>query len=108
MVLSKLMLSVKTMVKRTRFGRFLRDKYQRRGLCSRENALKEIRRYLGESLDEKCLHEMVDDMLAEAREHSVDFYEHLMFHFYDMSFEECREYIPTLERVGWCERMNSI
>lgn len=108
MVLSKMLLAVKTTVKRTALGRTFRNKYQRRGLKSREQAIKEIKRYLGESIETERLNTLADDMLIEAKEHSVDFYEYLMFKFYEMSSDERREYIPTLERIGWCERMNNI
>jgi len=41
----------------------LRDKYQRRGLDSREDAELTVKKYMGNDVDKEKLSSLVDDML---------------------------------------------
>ena len=107
MALGKIKLYLKNVVKRTKLGRVLRDKYQRSGLSSRKEALKVIREYEPDITTDKA-NMIVDDMLVEAKEHDFAFYEYMMYKFYDMPKSERREYVSALERITFCERMNNL
>lgn len=108
MLSGKTALRIKNAIKQTTWGRFLRDKYQRRGLNSRANAEATAKKYLGDNISDKKLKELVDDMLVEAKEHDFAFYEYMMYRFYDMTIPERREYVSALERTTFCERMNNL
>ena len=106
--MGKMMLSTKNIVKQTALGRFVRDKYQRRGLNSRSEAEATVKKYLGDNIELDRLRDIVDDMLLEAKNHDFAFYEYMLYHFYDMSESERREYVSALERITFCERMNNL
>ena len=104
----KTALYIKNLIKQTSWGRFLRDKYQRRRLSSRTDAEAVVKKYLGNDISDKRLKYLVDDMLIESKEHDFEFYEYMMYHFYDMSVSDRREYVSALERTTFCERMNNL
>ncbi len=63
-----------------------------------EDFYKDLR---GEELDS-----IVSDMMTEAKEHNVKFEEYTMYHFDKRSYAERRAFIPSNERVIYCERFN--
>lgn len=76
-------------------------------MSSRADAEATVKKYLGDTISDERLNEIVDDMLVEAKEHDFAFYEYMMYHFYNMPKNERREYVSTLERISYCERMNN-
>lgn len=105
---SRTKLKIKNAVKSTKIGRSLRSIYQTRSF-TRSNAEATFKKYkdivkIADSEKER----IVDDMMTEARKYSFSFNEYFMYHFYDMPQEERREYVSDLERITYCERMNSM
>lgn len=108
MISGRAILKLKNIMKSTSIGRILRDQYQRRSFHSREYAEDTIKKYLGSDISKQYLNQLIDDMLLEAKKHDVAFYEYMMYRFYDMPVSERREYVSSLERIAFCERMNNL
>lgn len=108
MITGNIKLHIKNTVKKTAIGRLLRDKYQRSKSYSVEDAKEVAVKYLGDKIVNYDLNKMASDMLMEQKKHDMSFGEYFMFHFYERSEEERREYVSDLERINFCERMNSM
>lgn len=108
MIAGNIKLHIKNAVKKTPLGRFLRDKYQRSKSYSIEDAKKVAVKYLKDRIVDYDLDKMATDMLEEQKKHDISFGEYFMFHFYERSEKERREYVSDLERISFCERMNSM
>lgn len=105
---SRTKLKIKNAIKGTKIGKKLRDMYQKRGF-TKKNAKDTFDKFVGfTSLKETDKNRIVADMLKEARKYSFGFDEYFMFHFYEKTSEERREYVSCRERISYCERMNSI
>lgn len=101
-------LQFKNMIKKTTIGRFIRDKYQRRKTYTVEDARRVAVEYLGRKIDNYNVDKLALDMLNEQKKYDVSFGEYFMFHFYERSGKERREYVSDLERIVFCERMNAM
>ena len=105
---SRTKLKIKNAIKGTKIGKKLRDMYQKRGF-TRKNAEDAFDTFKGvTNLKKTDKDRIVADMLNEARKYSFGFDEYFMFHFYEKSNEERREYVSCRERISYCERMNNI
>lgn len=108
MISGRKILKLKNMVKQTQGGRVLRDLYLRRGFYSREYAEETVKKYLGSNISKQYMNELIDDMIIEAKKYNIAFYEYMMYQFYAMPVSERREYVSSLERIAFCERMNNL
>lgn len=104
-------LHIKNAIKKTAFGRMLRDKYHKYQMSKSYNidaAKKTAIKYLGDKVSSYDLDKIAVDMMDEQKKYNMSFGEYFMFHFYDRTAEERREYVSNMERVSFCERMNSM
>lgn len=108
MISGRTKLVLKNYVKQTPVGRYLRNKYQRIGNDSKENAEKTLIKYLDSNIGNRRKNELINDMITESTKYDIAFYEYMMYHFYEKGFEERREYVSALERTSFCERMNNM
>lgn len=105
---SRTKLKIKNAIKGTKIGKKLRDMYQKRGF-TKKNAEDTFDKFVGfTSLKYTDKDRIVADMLKEARKYSFGFEEYFMFRFYEKNNDERREYVSCIERISYCERMNSI
>lgn len=99
-------LRIKNWVKSTSWGRILRDAWQRKDFYSKKNALSVIKHFQSAGIEIEVTDNLINDMMHEAKDHNVGFNEYLMYGFAALSEKARREFIPTRERITYCERIN--
>lgn len=97
----------KCWVKSTYCGKKLRNAWQNHYLHSRSSAEKTFDKYRGTDVSPEVKKATVDDMMRFAKEHRFAFDEYLMYDFEKLSDEERIKFVPTLERIEICEKLNN-
>lgn len=104
--MNRLHMKIKAMVLHTALGKKLRY-WKQMGAYKVADAEKVAREAYGDKgLTEQQLQDIVADMMKEAKQFNVGFDEYVMYHFENRSSESRREFIPTRERVLYCEKLN--
>ncbi len=104
--MGRIYMKAKSIVLSTSIGKMLR--HQKQLLAYKpEAAARVVEENFGSTLSAEEKKAMVKDMMTEAKKYNVTFDEYVMYHFKDRDFASRREFIPTLERALYCERLNN-
>jgi len=102
--MTRLYMKAKSVVLNTALGKKLRVMKQMNAY-KEANAVKAAREAFPE-LSAAEIAKIAKDMMHEAKQYNVGFGEYIMYHVEKRDNEERRQFIPTHERVLYCERLN--
>lgn len=96
---------VKSILKGTKLGTFLRRYRWNKGVMSPAAAQKSINRYLGELPVEEN-EKVLSDILNMAKKYRFSAEEYFYYHFADKSEQERSSFMSDLNRIDFCEKLN--
>ncbi len=102
--MSRLYIKAKAVFMKTSVGKIAR-RLKHYVSYKKEDAMKYVNKTWPDASEQEK-EKIAKDMMKEARKHEVVFEEYIFHHFREKSEEERRAYIPILEGVGYCERLN--
>ena len=100
-----LSIKVKSFLKGTKIGTFLRRRRWNKAIVSRDGAQRAVSKYMG-VLSQEDNEKVIADILDMAKRYRFSPEEYFYYHFKDKDENERKTFISDLNRIDFCEKLN--